>query len=211
MLTVLADVYILFYKHTSGEWFSSLRAGFVIIIPKVNSPPPLSYAVACWQTFNYWLLILGNAAAAAAKSLQSCPTLSNPIDGSHQALPSLGFSKQEHWSGLPFPSPMHESEKWKWSHIWLSVTPWIAAHQAPPSMGFSRQEYWSGVPLPSPLGEWTTVIYHQGYRDRKRCSNAFRASFLPSDVLSQKLYESSKTKKQNKQTKTYNRKKSFSQ
>ena len=46
----------------------------------------------------------------AAKSLQSCPTLCNPIDGSHQAPPSLGFSRQEHWSGLPFPSPMHESE-----------------------------------------------------------------------------------------------------
>ena len=52
-----------------------------------------------------------NAAAAAAKSLQSCPTLCDPIDGSHQAPPSLGFSRQEHWSGLPFPSPMHESEK----------------------------------------------------------------------------------------------------
>ena len=50
-----------------------------------------------------------------AKSLQSCPTLCDPIDGSHQAPPSLGFSRQEHWSGLPFPSPMHESEKWKWS------------------------------------------------------------------------------------------------
>ena len=50
-------------------------------------------------------------AAAAAKSLQSCPTLFNPIDSSHQASPSLGFSRQEHWSGLPFPSPMHESEK----------------------------------------------------------------------------------------------------
>ena len=46
-----------------------------------------------------------------AKSLQSCPTLCDPIDGSHQAPPSLGFSRQEHWSGLPFPSPMHESEK----------------------------------------------------------------------------------------------------
>ena len=50
------------------------------------------------------------AAAAAAKSLQSCPTLCDPIDGSHQAPPSLGFSRQEHWSGLPFPSLMHESE-----------------------------------------------------------------------------------------------------
>ena len=54
-------------------------------------------------------------AAAAAKSLQSCPTLCDPRDGSPPVPPSLGFSRQEHWSGLPFPSPMHESEKWKWS------------------------------------------------------------------------------------------------
>ena len=46
-----------------------------------------------------------------AKSLQSCPTLCDPIDGSHQAPLSLGFSRQEDWSGLPFPSPVHESEK----------------------------------------------------------------------------------------------------
>ena len=49
-------------------------------------------------------------AAAAAKSLQSCPTLCDSIDGSPQARLSLGFSRQKHWSGLPFPSPMHESE-----------------------------------------------------------------------------------------------------
>ena len=61
--------------------------------------------------------------AAAAKSLQSCPTLCDPIDGSHQAPPSLGFSRQEHWSGLPFPSPMHESEKWKWSRSVVSDSP----------------------------------------------------------------------------------------
>ena len=57
---------------------------------------------ACANTYPY---------AAAAKSLQSCLTLCDPIDGSHQAPPSLGFSRQEHWSGLPFPSPMQESEK----------------------------------------------------------------------------------------------------
>ena len=51
------------------------------------------------------------ADAAAAKSLQSCLTLCEPIDGSHQAPLSLGFSRQEHWSGLPLPSPMRESEK----------------------------------------------------------------------------------------------------
>ena len=48
---------------------------------------------------------------AAAKSLQSCPTLCDPIDTAHQAPPSLGLSRQEHWSGLPFPSPMHERGK----------------------------------------------------------------------------------------------------
>ena len=46
----------------------------------------------------------------AAKSLQSCPTLCDPIDGNPPGSLSLGFSRQEHWSGLPFPSPMHESE-----------------------------------------------------------------------------------------------------
>ena len=51
------------------------------------------------------------AAAAAAKSLQSWPTLCDPTEAAHQAPPSLGFSGQEHWSGLPFPSPMHLSEK----------------------------------------------------------------------------------------------------
>ena len=51
------------------------------------------------------------AAAAAAKSLQSCLTLCDPIEGSPPGSPSLGFSRQEHWSGLPLPSPMHESEK----------------------------------------------------------------------------------------------------
>ena len=50
--------------------------------------------------------------AAAAKSLRSSPTLCDPIDGSPPGPPSLGFSGQEHWSGLPFPSPVPESESW---------------------------------------------------------------------------------------------------
>ena len=51
----------------------------------------------------------------AAASFQSCPTLCDPI-----GFPSLGFSRQEHWSELPFPSPVHESEKWKWSRSVVS-------------------------------------------------------------------------------------------
>ena len=74
----------------------------------------------CLSFYNiklYSLLML--YAAAAAKLLQSCPTLCDPI-AANQAPPSLGFSRQEHWSGLPFPSPMHESEKWKGSRSVVS-------------------------------------------------------------------------------------------
>ena len=60
-----------------------------------------------------WYQTLLCLAAAAAKSLQLCPTLCDPIDGSPAGSPVPGFSRQEQWSGLPFPSPMHESEKWK--------------------------------------------------------------------------------------------------
>ena len=84
-----------------------------------------------------------------------------PYTAAHQASRSLGFSRQEHWSGLPFPSPMHEREKWKvkvksLSRARLLATPWTAAHQAPLSMGFARQEYWNGVPLPFP-SPWVSI------------------------------------------------------
>ena len=93
------------------------------------------------------------AAAAAAKSLQSCPTLCDPIDGSPPGSPVPGIlqARTLEWVAISF------SNVWKWkvkvkslSGIWLLVTPWTAVYQAPSSMGFSRQEYWSGVPLPSP-------------------------------------------------------------
>ena len=108
----------------------------------------------------YWLLreahfscLLNAAAAAAAKSLQSCPILCDPIDGSQPGSPVPGIlqARTLEWVAISF------SNAWKWkvkvkslSHVWLFTTPWAAVHQAPPSMGFSRQEYWSGVPLPSP-------------------------------------------------------------
>ena len=88
----------------------------------------------------------------------------------HQCPPSLGFSSQEHWSGLTFPSPMHESEKWKWSRSVVSDSerPHTAAPQAPPSMGFSRQKYWSMLPLPSPkwtgMGEFNSDDHYIYYR-----------------------------------------------
>ena len=92
------------------------------------------------------------AAAATAASLQSCPTLCNPIDGRPPGSPVPGIlqARTLEWVAISF------SNAWKWkvkvkslSRVQLFVTPWTAAYQAPPSMGFSRQEYWSGVPLPS--------------------------------------------------------------
>ena len=89
--------------------------------------------------------------AAAAKSLQSCPTLCDPTDGSPPGSSILGFSRQEYWSGLPFPSPMHARMLSCFTCVQLCVTPWTAAHQIPLSAGFSRQEYWSVLPFPSPM------------------------------------------------------------
>ena len=101
--------------------------------------------------------------AAAAKSLQWCLTLSDPIDGSPPGSPIAGIlqARTLEWVAISF------SNAWKWkvkvkslSRVRLLATPWTAAHQAPPSMGFSRQEYWSGVPLPSPHIVYSTLNKH---------------------------------------------------
>ena len=91
------------------------------------------------------------AAVVAAKSLQLCLTLCDPIDGSPPGSPIPGILQARIMSGLPFPSPMHESEKWKWSRSVVSNSLWPHGLQPTGSyMGFFRQEYWSGLPLPSP-------------------------------------------------------------
>ena len=93
-------------------------------------------------------------AAAAAKSLQSCPTLCDPIDGSPQGFPVPGILQAStlEWVAISFSNAWKGKVKVKsLSRVWLLATPRTAAYQAPPSMGFSRQEYWSGVPLPSPV------------------------------------------------------------
>ena len=93
------------------------------------------------------------AAAAAAKSLQLCPTLYDPIDASPPgpSVPEILQARTLEWVAISF------SNAWKWkvkvklvSHVQLFETLGTVAYQAPPPMGFSRQEYWSGVPFPSP-------------------------------------------------------------
>jgi len=96
-----------------------------------------------------------------AMSLQSCPTLCDPIDGSPPGFPIPGIlqARTLEWVTISF------SNAWKWkdkvkslSRVRLFSTPWTAAYQAPPSVGFSRQEYWSGVPLPSPPCRLDAII-----------------------------------------------------
>ena len=81
-----------------------------------------------------------------------------PWMAAHQAPLSLGSSRQEYWSGLPFPSPMNACMLSCFSRVQLCATPWTAAHQAPLSLGFSRQEHWSGMPFPSPVPPWGKTI-----------------------------------------------------
>ena len=97
-------------------------------------------------------------AAAAGKSLQSCLTLCDPIDGSPPGSPIPGILQARvlKWAAISF------SKAWKWkvkvkslSCVWLLAMPWTAAYQALLPMGFSRQEYWSGVPLPSLSVQYT--------------------------------------------------------
>ena len=96
---------------------------------------------------------MSKTVAAAAKLLQSCPTLCDPRDSSPpgSAIPGILQARTLEWVAVSF------SNAWKWkvkvqslSRVRLLATPWTAVYQGPPSMGFSRQEYWSGWPLPFP-------------------------------------------------------------
>ena len=109
--------------------------------------------------------------AAAAKSLQSCLILCDPVDSSPPGSPVPGIlqARNLEWVAISF------SNAWKWkvkgkllSHVQLLATSWSAAYQVPLSMGFSRQEYWSGVPFNVKL--WATT---DNYRQRQNKLHAF--------------------------------------
>ena len=110
----------------------------------------------------------------AAKSLQSCPTLCNPRDGSPPGSPVPGIlqARTLEWVAISF------SSAWKWkvkvkslSRVRLLAILWTVAFQAPPSMGFSRQEYWSGLPLPSPYQPRQHVKKQRHYFAKKGLSS----------------------------------------
>ena len=119
---------------------SSAYLRWLIFLPAILIPACASSSLAFLMMYS-----------AAAKSLQSCPTLWDPIDGSPpgSAIPGILQARIFEWVAISF------SNAWKWkvkvkslSPVWPSATPWTAAFQAPPSMGFSSHEYWSGVSVP---------------------------------------------------------------
>ena len=102
---------------TVQPWSSSMwplkRWSKIEWLGRLNTVSPFQLGPSCFllempQSFPLLLLLLSHFSC-----IQFCVT---PKTSAHQAPPSLGFSRQEHQSGLPFLSPMHESEKWKWSH-----------------------------------------------------------------------------------------------
>ena len=116
-----------------------------------------------WALYSIALCIHLYAAAAAAKSLQSCPTLCDPIDGSPPGSPVLGIfqARTLEWVSIAFSN----AGKWKvkvksFSRVQLFATPWTAAYQAPLPMGVSRQAYWSGLPLPSLVPHYFDYFSH---------------------------------------------------
>ena len=118
-----------------------------ILPPELCNARPAQLHTVVLSTLLNWL-----SAAAATKSLQSCPTLCDPRDGSPPGSPVPGIlqARTLEWVALSFSNAL----KWKvkvksLSPVQLIATPWTAAYQAPPTMGFSRQGYWSGLPLPS--------------------------------------------------------------
>ena len=126
--------------------------------------------------------------AAAAKSLQSCPTLCNPIDGLLPGSPIPGIlqARTLEWVAISF------SNAWKWkvkvkllSCVRLLATSWTIAHQAPPSMGFSRQQCWSGVPSPSPRALHSSL----GSSHLPKCMHFFQ--FLLLAGLNERLWKAS--------------------
>ena len=139
------------------QWMLSIWSLVPLPFQKSAWTSGMSWFTYCWKLAWRILSITLLACAAAAKLLQSCLTLCDPIDGLLPGSFVSGIlqSRTLEWVAISF------SNAWKWkvkvkslSRVRLLATSWTAAYLAPLSMGFSRQEYWSGVPSPSPTSMW---------------------------------------------------------
>ena len=136
------------------------------LLALMPTPPLLFTALVKVASVLIFLLYKVPYTTTTTKSLQACPTLCDPTDGSPpgSAVPGSLQARTLEWVAISI------SNAWKWkvkvkslSRVRLFVTPWTAAHQAPPSMGFSGQEYWSGLPLPSPSRSLINKVNYSSY------------------------------------------------
>ena len=127
------------YSSAEGKWFALLWSLFACLQQTLGTRLGRVHSI---------------GTAAAGKSLQSCPTLWDPIDGSPPGSPVPGVlqARTLEWVAISFSNAWKRKVK-SLSRVRLLATPWTAAHQAPLSLGFSRQEHWSGLPFPSPMHE----------------------------------------------------------
>ena len=130
--------------HWPSPKFTQFTRRKVFLAAQFLSPRQTDLLASC----AFRAIFFFSVCSATAKSLQSCPTLCKPIDGSPPSSPVPGIlqARTLEWVAISF------SKAWKWkvkvkslSHIQHLATPWTAAYQAPLSMGFSRQQHWSGV------------------------------------------------------------------
>ena len=134
-------------KHLAAA-AKSLQSCLTLWDPIDGSPPGSSVPGILQAGILEWAAVSFSNACMHAKLLQLCPTLCDPVDGSPpgSSVPGILQAGILEWVAISF------SNAWKWK---VKVKPFshaqlLATYQAPPSMGFSRQEYWSGLPLPSP-------------------------------------------------------------
>ena len=142
-----------FISHGGGLWIEHSHQRYCAMwrLPGILDPLRTSHSPSLVELITFEFN--QGAAAADAKSLQSCPTLCDPIDGSPPGSPVPGIlqARTLEWVAISFSNAWKCKGKVKsLSRVRLLATPWTVAYQAPPSMGVSRQEYWSGVPSPSP-------------------------------------------------------------
>ena len=136
------------------------------------------------------------AAAAAAKSLQSCLTLCDPIDSSPPGSPVPGILQARTLEWVAISS----SNAWKWkvkvkslSRVRLSATPWTGAYQAPPSMGFFRQEYCLSIAI-SKIGR-ITLLHRVIVKSNKITHVKFSTLNYTNMVLVQSCWDAGKIMK----------------
>ena len=163
MMDLFSVIFVL--KQFSGSW----------------SPPAMGHNCYSVRWSIHWLQIIGFphlvvfvVPAAAAKSLRSCPTLCNPINGSPpgSAVPGILQARTLEWVAVSF------SNAWKWkvkvkslSRVRLLATPWTAAYQAPPSMGFPGKN--TAVGCHCLLSAPKYCVWSALGRDKRRSSSSF--------------------------------------